>query len=122
MRTTSVSFRQYGTTKRTALRRSRSRSATLLLRGGGRSRRLAREHEDVRGEITRQVDRLHVLVGGSVVEIDRLAGVVDVEHLAVGAGAQRHPRPALELGALDHSLRGLVELPELVAADLVEQA
>ena len=59
----------------------------------------AREDEQLRRHVAVERDRAQVLIGRGVVQVDGVAGVVDVEHLAVRAGLQRHARPALELGA-----------------------
>src|SRR5262245_44379166 len=57
-----------------------------------------------------------------VVEIDRVARLIDVDRLAVARDAQRHTRPAAERRAVDHAVRLEIERPELVLADVTEQA
>src|SRR3954467_10738189 len=102
---TSARRRQYGTTNRSARRRSWSSTARLsprggLLAGSARDRRRRRRQDEELGRlIAVDGDRSQILIRRSVVEIDRVAGDVDVEDLAVGTRLQPHPRPAFELGA-----------------------
>src|SRR5437773_4173717 len=58
----------------------------------------------------------------SLVQINRVAGDIDVEHLAVRTGLQTHARAALELDAVGKLAVLEVELPELVTPDVFVQA
>ena len=64
-------------------------------------------------------DPAEVLEAGRFVEIDGVAGFVDVEDLAVGAGPQRHARTGVELHfALEPFARN-INRPELVVTNLL---
>src|SRR5262249_58005602 len=63
-------------------------------------------------------DRAQVLVARRVVQIDRVARLVDVEHATVRARLEAHPRPAGELDLVRHAPVLEIEGPELVPAHL----
>src|SRR5512132_2198135 len=92
-----------------------------MLRGGGWRRR-RREYEELSRHVAVERDGAQILIGRGVVQVDRVAGYVDVQHLAVGARLQAHPRTPLELDAVREAMVLEIELPELVVADLVIQA
>src|SRR5690349_4843376 len=112
---TSVSRRQYGLTKPSA--HLRSRSSRRAMSGG-----LRRHYEEIRGGVAVERDRSHVLIARRVVQIDGVAGVVDVEDLPVRAGFEGHARTPRKLGAPRDTMILEIERPELIVADLVHEA
>jgi hypothetical protein len=81
--------------------------ASCFGRGRSRACRLVGVH----------LDGAQLLERRGVVDVDRRAGLVDVEQLAVGRHAQRHARAAVEGRAVEQLPLGDVEGPELETAD-----
>src|SRR5437773_1424310 len=77
-----------------------------------------REHEQLCRHVAVECDRAQVLIGLRVVQVDGVAGDVNVQHLAVRAGLQSHARAAFEFRASRELAVLEVELPELVAANI----
>src|SRR5712691_8786758 len=116
MTSTSPRRRQYGTTKDSARRRSRSITGSLEGRG-----RIGRQHEELGGDVAVERDRAHVFERSRVVQVDRVPGLVDVQDRAVRARFERHPGPPLEFSPAHHAVTVDVELPEFVMADFLDE-
>ncbi len=81
----------------------------------------AREHEQIRRHVAVERDRPQVLIRLGVIHVDGVAGDVDVQHLAVRARLEPHARAALEFRATGQLAVLQIELPEFVAADLLDR-
>src|SRR5262249_16442948 len=90
-------------------------SSSVSARGSGHDIKI-RRHVGI------ERDRALVLIVRRVVEIDRVACLIDVEELPVRAGLERHARAASELLFAGHAAIGKIELPELVLANLLIKA
>src|SRR5581483_1210686 len=77
-----------------------------------------RNHIQARGSVGIERNSAHVFEVAGVVQIDRIAGVVDVQYFAIRAALDGHARAALKFHAPVEFTIGQIEAPEFVAPDL----
>src|SRR5688500_3078846 len=83
---------------------------------------LCRRHQDEPRHVAVELDRALAREGGCVVQVDRVAGRMDVDVVAVAADAHAHARAAPERHAADHAIGLEVERPELIVLDGLQHA